>query len=74
MATSNQPPQYRLFLLTAWGERGQERGSIAAWRFGLEEVQDDGHKRHFVSFDDMMLYLKQEIEADAAEKFKGADE
>ena len=62
MTTPDKPPRYHSFLLTTWEERGRDDDVPMAWRFGLEDVHSSGRRRVFATFEEMVLFLKEEIE------------
>jgi hypothetical protein len=62
---SNAPagPTYRAFLLRCWREAGAGPNGQAAWRFSLMEPGDRKTERGFASLEDLVAYLRRELEA-----------
>jgi hypothetical protein len=54
---------YRAFLLRCWREAEAGPGGRAAWRFCLVEPGDGETERGFASLEDLVAYLRRELEA-----------
>jgi hypothetical protein len=55
-------PGYRAFLLRCWREPGAGPDGESAWRFTLTQPGDKGSRRGFASLEDLVAYLREELE------------
>jgi hypothetical protein len=55
-------PGYRAFLLRCWQEPGAGPNGEPPWRFALLQPGDEGIRRGFASLEDLVAFLRQELE------------
>ena len=62
MPLFDKPPRYRSYLLTFWEERSCDPDTPVVWRFSLQDPRT-GQRCGFASFEEMMTFLRRELEA-----------
>lgn len=67
MSSTDKAPRCYSFLPMAWEERGGDVDAPTKWRFGIEGVGDAERKWVFATFEEMVLFLKEEIEKSSGE-------
>jgi len=55
--------KYRAFLLRCWQEAGAGPAGDAAWRFTLVQLGQGGAKKGFACLEDLVTYLRGELDA-----------
>jgi hypothetical protein len=58
MATNEQPPSYRIYLLTVWQEHSQEETPDHGWRFHLTDPQT-GDRYGFTTPEALLAAIQQ---------------
>jgi hypothetical protein len=58
--TKQDPPFYRIYLLTVWEERDRTNQIPLAWRFSLQDP-NSGRKRGFANLTALVTALLEEI-------------